>query len=94
MPPPDRCRTLPSKRGREQRAQQLDHLCFLNVSERLDSYRAEPDLTVIDCLGAQRHNLASAARRVVIIHRVVDAPAEEPRSSTPRRPDGYARQAR
>jgi hypothetical protein len=51
----------------------------LSSGERLDPRRAEPDLTVIDCLRAQRYNLAAAMWRIVIVHRFVDAPAEEPK---------------
>ncbi len=67
--PPKRRRALPLQCGGEQSGQQLDRLRFLSSAERLDPRWAEPDLTVIDCLGAQRHNLAAAARRIVIVHR-------------------------
>jgi hypothetical protein len=68
---------LPLKGSGEQGGQQLDRLRFLSSGKRLDPHRAEPDLTVIDCLGAQRHNLAAAAWRIVIVH-WLSTPAEEP----------------
>ena len=68
--PPKRRRALPLKGSGEQGGQQLDRLCFLSSGKRLDPHRAEPDLTVIDCLGAQRHNLAAAAWHIVIVHRL------------------------
>jgi hypothetical protein len=68
--PPKRRRALPLKCGSEQRGQQLDRRCFLSSSERLGPRRAEPDLTVIDCLGAQRHNFAAAVERIGIWHSI------------------------
>ena len=68
-PPQRGRRTLPPQRGSKQRGQQLNRLSFLGSGKRLDPRRAKPDLTVIDCLGAQRHNLV-AAKRIVIVHRL------------------------
>jgi hypothetical protein len=61
-------RAPPPQRGSEQRGQKLDRLSLLSSGERLDPHRAEPDLTVIDCLGAQRRNRAAAVERVRIFH--------------------------
>lgn len=64
---------------------------FLGSRERLDPDRADPDLTVIDCLGAQRHQVGVAAERVFVWHRFVDAPAEEREvNATPAEPDTAA----
>ena len=89
-PPKPGGRTLTASRGRKQRRQQLDRLSFLSSGERLDPHRAEPDLTVIDCLGAQRHHLAAAARRVVICHRLSTRQQRSQKINAASRPDGYA----
>ena len=81
-PPQRGGRTLPPKGGSKQRGQQLDRRCFLSSGERLDPRRAEPDLTVIDCLAAQRHNIAAAIKRVWIVHRL-STRRQRSRASTP-----------
>ncbi|MGH7511379.1 MAG: hypothetical protein ACREOQ_00510, partial [Gemmatimonadales bacterium] len=59
-------RTLPPQCGSEQRGQQLDRRCFVGSSKRLEPYRPQPDLTVINCRRAQRQQLAAAMRHVGI----------------------------
>ena len=83
-PPQRGGRTFPPQRGSEQSGQELDRLSFLGSGELLDPHRAKPDLTVIDCLGAQRHDLAAAVQRVVIVHRL-STRRQRSRASTPQR---------
>ncbi len=90
-PPLPSRQVLSASRSGEQRRQQFDRLCFLRSSERLDPDRAKPDLTVIDCRCSKRHHVGVAAGRVVVSHRFVDAPAEEPNDQRRTGPGGYAR---
>ena len=82
--PPPRSALTASRRSK-QRRQQLDRLSFLSSSERLDPDRAEPDLTVIDCLGTQRHHVPAAAQRIVIFHRL-STRQQGSQTATPRPP--------